>query len=264
MPGLSSTASRRAFLVELLRREGIRDERVLKVMGEIPRECFVLADLVDQAYDNSALPIEAGQTISQPSMVALMTAELRLEGPETVLEIGTGSGYQAAILSHLCQRVVSIERIPELSERAGEVLRRLGCQNVELVVGDGTLGVPNSGPYDGILVTAGAPDFPHTLFQQLREGGRLVIPVGEGFQMLQTIRKVDGQPRIENVCECRFVPLIGAEGYPDERDRQGLPKAPRSQMGPGPLSPGPPSPGPPSPGPTTPHRPGTRPTNSTE
>ncbi|MFN7803322.1 MAG: protein-L-isoaspartate O-methyltransferase, partial [Planctomycetaceae bacterium] len=117
MPGLSSTASQRALLIEQLRREGIRDERVLRVMGAVPRECFVLADLVDQAYDNSALPIEAGQTISQPYMVALMTAELRLEGGENVLEIGTGSGYQAAILSQLCRRVVSIERIPELSQR---------------------------------------------------------------------------------------------------------------------------------------------------
>jgi protein-L-isoaspartate(D-aspartate) O-methyltransferase len=221
MPGLSSTASQRALLIEQLRREGIRDERVLRVMGAVPRECFVLADLVEQAYDNSALPIEAGQTISQPYMVALMTAELQLEGGETVLEIGTGSGYQAAILSQLCRRVVSIERIPELSRRAGEVLRRLGCQNVELVVGDGTLGVPEKGPYDGIVVTAGAPEFPRTLFGQLREGGRLVIPVGEGFQVLQTIRKRHGQPQIDHVCECRFVPLIGVEGLPESRDRSG-------------------------------------------
>ena len=219
MPGLPSAASARTHLIDLLRREGIRDEAVLQVMGEVPREWFVPADLVDQAYDNSALPIEAGQTISQPYMVALMTSELRLTGTGTVLEIGTGSGYQAAILSRLCQRVVSIERIPELSRRAAEVLRRLGCQNVELVVGDGTLGVPECGPYDGIIVTAGAPEFPQTLFEQLREGGRLVIPVGEGCQVLQTIRKQHGQPQIDHVCECRFVPLIGAEGYPEERDR---------------------------------------------
>ncbi|MFN7802517.1 MAG: protein-L-isoaspartate O-methyltransferase family protein, partial [Planctomycetaceae bacterium] len=110
---------------------------------------------------------------------------------------------------------------PELSQRAGEVLRRLGCQNVELVVGDGTLGVPEKGPYDGIVVTAGAPEFPRTLFGQLREGGRLVIPVGEGFQVLQTIRKRHGQPQIDHVCECRFVPLIGVEGLPESRDRSG-------------------------------------------
>lgn len=219
MPGLPSSANQRAALVDLLRREGIQDERVLQVLEEVPREWFVPAHLVDRAYDNTALPIEAGQTISQPYMVALMTAELRLAGPETVLEIGTGSGYQAAILSRLCQRVVSIERLPELSRQAGEVLQRLDCQNVELVVGDGTLGVPERGPYDGIIVTAGAPEFPSTLFQQLREGGRLVIPVGEGFQVLQTIRKRHGQPQIDHVCECRFVPLIGAEGYPETRDR---------------------------------------------
>lgn len=227
MPGLPSAASARTHLIDLLRREGIRDEAVLQVMGEVPREWFVPADLADQAYDNSALPIEAGQTISQPYMVALMTSELRLTGTGTVLEIGTGSGYQAAILSRLCQRVVSIERIPELSRRAGEVLHRLGCRNVQLVEGDGTLGVPDRGPYDGIIVTAGAPEVPQTLFQQLREGGRLVIPVGAGFQVLQTIRKQHGQPQIDQVCECRFVPLIGAEGYPEERDRSGTSAAGR-------------------------------------
>jgi protein-L-isoaspartate(D-aspartate) O-methyltransferase len=233
MPGLPSAASARTRLLDLLRREGIQDESVLRVMGEVPREWFVPAGLVAQAYDNSALPIEAGQTISQPYMVALMTAELRLSGPETVLEIGTGSGYQAAILSRLCQRVVSIERIPELSRRAGEVLHRLGCQNVELMVGDGTLGVPERGTYDGILVTAGAPVFPHTLFQQLREGGRLVIPVGTGYQVLQTIRKRHGQPQIDPVCECRFVPLIGAEGYPEGRDQTGSSLAERPPGPPG-------------------------------
>jgi len=222
MPGLPSAASTRTQLIHLLRREGIQDEAVLRVMGDVPREWFVPAGLVGQAYDNSALPIEAGQTISQPYMVALMTSELRLTGTETVLEIGTGSGYQAAILSALCRNVVSIERIPELSRRAGDVLQRLGCPNVELVVGDGTLGVPERGPYDGIIVTAGAPEFPQTLFEQLREGGRLVIPVGKDFQVLQTIRKQHGQPQIDHVCECRFVPLIGAEGYPESRDRSGF------------------------------------------
>jgi len=225
--GLPSAANQRAHLVELLRREGISDERVLQVLASVPRERFVPPHLSGLAYDNSALPIEAGQTISQPYIVALMTAELRLTGSETVLEIGTGSGYQAAILSRLCQRVVSIERIPELSRQAAAVLQRLDCWNVELVVGDGTLGCPDRGPYDGIVVTAAAPDFPDALFAQLREGGRLVVPVGEGFQILQTIRRHHGQPRIENVCECRFVPLIGAEGYPDEtRPNPAVPRGP--------------------------------------
>ncbi|HBH54178.1 MAG TPA: protein-L-isoaspartate O-methyltransferase [Planctomycetaceae bacterium] len=238
-PGPSSAVQQRAHLVDLLRREGIQDERVLQVLGEIPRELFVSADFASQAYDNAALPIDEGQTISQPYMVALMTSELHLTGDGTVLEIGTGSGYQAAILSRLCRRVVSVERIPELSRQARKVLQSIGCRNVELVVGDGTLGCPARGPYDGIVVTAAAPDFPEALFSQLREGGRLVVPVGEGIQVLQTIRRHQGRPQVENVCECRFVPLIGAAGYPDDTVRF-TPSTPATQpavLPPAPITP---------------------------
>src|SRR5262249_26755658 len=146
----------------------------------VPRERFVPPEYQSSAWDDHALPIAARQTISQPYMVALMTQELRLTGRERVLEIGTGSGYQAAILSRLCREVVSIERIAELSDAARAVLESLGCSNVELLVGDGSLGCPSRAPYDGIIVTAGAPDIPAELYAQLTEEGRLVIPIGTG------------------------------------------------------------------------------------
>jgi protein-L-isoaspartate(D-aspartate) O-methyltransferase len=205
----------RRRLIEELAKRGITDRRVLEAMAETPREQFVLEEYQRRAYEDRALPIDAGQTISQPYMVALMTEELRLSGEESVLEIGTGSGYQAAILARLCRRVVTVERIAELSARARTALEALGICAVECHVGDGSLGWPADAPYDGILVTAGAPEMPPELYAQLRLGGRLVIPIGTGYpQMLRTIIRRDNGPLVIDVCECSFVPLIGAEGWP--------------------------------------------------
>lgn len=202
-------------LINQLRERGIRDDRVLAAMEAVPREQFVPAEYRDAACDDHALPIAAGQTISQPYMVALMTEALALSGDESVLEIGTGSGYQAAILSRLCRRLVSVERIDELSHAARSLLDALGCMNVELVVGDGSLGWWPSAPYQGIIVTAGAPEIPQALYDQLAEGGRLVIPIGTGRpQVLQIVTKGPDGPLIVDSCECSFVPLIGAAGWP--------------------------------------------------
>jgi protein-L-isoaspartate(D-aspartate) O-methyltransferase len=200
-----------------LRERGIRDERVLAAMEAIPRERFVSAEHRAAAFDDHALPIAAGQTISQPYMVALMTELLGLSGDESVLEIGTGSGYQAAILSRLCRRLVSVERIDALSQAAGRVLEDLRCENIELCVGDGSLGWPPGAPYDGIIVTAGAPDVPRPLYDQLAEGGRLVIPIGMGRpQVLKIVTRDPEGPLAVDSCECSFVPLIGAAGWPQD------------------------------------------------
>ncbi len=208
-------------LQEQLRRQlearGIHDGRVLSVIGRTHRELFVPEYLREQAYLDDALPIAAGQTISQPYIVALMTQELGLTGDERVLEIGTGSGYQAAILSQLCREVVTVERIGLLSEQAREVLDRLGYRNIEFYVGDGTLGWPARAPYDGIIVTAAAPRIPDPLYEQLAEGGRMVIPVGdEAAQTLLVVERHDPEPLIRESCGCRFVKLIGAAGWPDD------------------------------------------------
>lgn len=214
-----SAASNRQRLVELLAERGIVDRRVLQAMADVPRERFVPDDYRDQACDDRALPIDAGQTISQPYMVALMTQELRLAGSERVLEIGTGSGYQAAVLAKLCRQVVTVERIAELSEAAQEVLGSLGFRNIEFHVGDGSCGWEAGAPYDGIIVTAGAPELPQALYEQLRPGGRLVIPIGTGSpQVLQTIIKHKEGPQVTDVCECSFVPLIGEAGWPVEEE----------------------------------------------
>lgn len=208
-------------LIGQLRQHGIRDERVLAVMDEVPRDRFVPEALQEVAFDDHALPIGAGQTISQPYMVALMTQELALTGTETVLEIGTGSGYQAAILARLCRRVVTIERIPELSDAAQRVLAQLGVTNVEFRIGDGTLGCPEYAPYDGIIVTAGAPKIPPLLFEQLADGGRLVIPIGtDRPQILQCVIRHGDRARIVDGCPCSFVPLIGADAWPEDAARE--------------------------------------------
>lgn len=205
-------------LIQQLAGHGITDARVLQAIGQVPRERFVLAEHLDRAWDDRALPIDAGQTISQPYMVAVMSQALQLAGDETVLEIGTGSGYQAAILAGLCRRVVTIERIPELSEQAQRVLTELRVDNVEFHIADGSLGWPAEAPYEGIIVTAGAPAMPEELYRQLKTCGRLVIPIGtEHPQMLQTIVKQDSGPQIADVCACSFVPLIGAEAWPERR-----------------------------------------------
>lgn len=197
-----------------LEAQGISDRRVLEAIERTHREKFVPEDLRECAYANNALPIGAGQTISQPYMVAIMTQELRLTGTEKVLEIGTGSGYQAAILAQLCKRVVTIERFAELSLAAQQVLAELGYENIEFRTGDGTLGCPEEAPFDGIIVTAAAPEIPRPLYDQLKEQGRLVIPVGDEYmQTLQVVIRAHPEPVIRDVCDCRFVKLIGEAGW---------------------------------------------------
>jgi len=197
-----------------IRRRGTFSERVLSVMEEVPRERFVPERSVAQAYDDHALPIEHDQTISQPFIVATMTDMLNPSDEETILEVGTGSGYQTAILARLSKFVYSIECIPELAEQAKETLLSLGISNVEIIVGDGTLGLPENAPYDGILVAAGAPDVPNSLKNQIAIGGRLVIPVGGKYsqELVLIARKEDGFNRKDGL-PCRFVLLKGKEGW---------------------------------------------------
>ncbi|MBW2058174.1 MAG: protein-L-isoaspartate(D-aspartate) O-methyltransferase [Deltaproteobacteria bacterium] len=193
---------------------GIRDSRVISAMREIPRHLFVEEALQGQAYNDYPLPIGHGQTISQPYMVALMTEALELKGNEKVLEIGTGSGYQTAILAKLAEKVYSIERISELATRARKILDQLNCYNVEIRIFDGTYGWKEKSPFDGIIVTAGAPDIPQPLLDQLAPGGRLVIPVGEtGLQDLFQITRKDREIIRKNLGGCRFVRLIGRYGW---------------------------------------------------
>ncbi len=187
---------------------------MLDAIEETRRDLFVPDSLQYAAYEDDALPIDEGQTISQPYIVALMTQELRLDGDETVLEIGTGSGYQAAVLARSCRRIVTIERIESLSERARRVLSELGVTNVEFLVGDGTLGNPERGPYDRVIVTASAPAVPEPLYEQLKPGGLIVAPVGdESSQELVVLEKTPTGPRLTPLCGCRFVKLIGEAGW---------------------------------------------------
>ena len=191
---------------------GIRSPSVLEVMGRVPRERFVPEGVRHLAYADRALPIACEQTISQPYIVALMTEALHLKGGERVLEIGTGSGYQTAVLAELAGDVISIERHEPLSQEAARVLAELGYKNVQLIVGDGTLGWPEGAPYDRILVAAAAAHVPPALEEQLAEGGTLVIPVGPAQQQtLEAYRKVGGRLVAEPLSGCRFVPLVGAE-----------------------------------------------------
>ncbi len=193
---------------------GILDPRVLDAMRSVERHLFVPKEYLDEAYNDHPLPIGHGQTISQPYIVALMTEALELKGDEKVLEIGTGSGYQTAILAQLAKEVYSIERIPELYEKAREKLNQLGYKNIKLKLFDGTLGWDEYQPYDAILVTAGAPSVPQPLLDQLKEGGRLVIPVGERHEqeLIKIIKQKDTQIR-ESLGGCRFVDLIGVHGW---------------------------------------------------
>jgi protein-L-isoaspartate(D-aspartate) O-methyltransferase len=201
------------MLDEQLRKRGITSRRVLDAMGGLPRERFMPEYLRELAYADQATAIDCGQTISQPYIVALMTQALELSGAEHVLEIGTGSGYQTAILAELGHDVVTIERHPELSQQAAGVIGELGYSNVRFVVDDGSLGFPEFAPYDRIIATAAASHIPSVLFEQLGDGGILVIPVGEcDSQMLQAVRKLSGQPHVENLSPCRFVPFVGAQG----------------------------------------------------
>ena len=209
-------AAERARMVrEDLAGRGVRDARVLSAMGRVPRERFVPAAHRDSAYADYPLAIGCGQTISQPYIVALMTELLRLRGGERVLEVGTGSGYQAAVLAELAAEVFTVERHAELSAAAGRLLGELGYANVHLRLGDGTLGWPEEAPFAAILVTAAAPAVPASLKRQLADGGRLVLPVGSGFgQQLLAVRREGGEFTETPGIPCIFVPLVGKEGYP--------------------------------------------------
>jgi protein-L-isoaspartate(D-aspartate) O-methyltransferase len=193
---------------------GIKDKRVLEAMKKVPRHLFVEEALGERAYDDHPLPIGEGQTISQPYMVGAMTEALELKKKDKVLEIGTGSGYQTAILAELAEQVFSIERIEKLSKMAAKTLEKLGYKNVVLRIGDGTIGWQDQAPFDGILVTAGAPEVPRYLFQQLNEGGRMVVPIGGiHTQELAVVKKKDGKPVKIITFGCVFVPLIGKDGW---------------------------------------------------
>jgi protein-L-isoaspartate(D-aspartate) O-methyltransferase len=202
------------MLTQQLIKRGIRDARVLQAMRDVPRHHFVPAQQRSMAYEDMPLAIGHAQTISQPLMVGMMTEALRLQGHERVLEIGTGSGYQAAILSRLASVVFSIERIAELAVQARITLAMRGIMNVHILVGDGSMGLPEHGPYDAIVVTAAAPKIPPALVEQLAPGGRLVIPVGDRHeQTLMRVTASDSGPKIEALGGCRFVPLIGQQGW---------------------------------------------------
>lgn len=224
-PSAAEFAAQRAEMVEWqLRRRGIRDERVLEAMATVPRESFVPERYRRRAYADSALPIGNGQTISQPWIVAAICEALALQGPERVLEIGTGSGYSAAVLAMLADEVITVERVEELAMDARRLLAQIGVSKVEVVVGDGSVGLPDRAPYEAIAVHATAPSPPRTLIGQLAPGGRLVIPIAtDRADMLTVFRRVegDGDPTAPRELEqraigpCRFVPLIGSEGYPE-------------------------------------------------
>jgi len=210
-------AAARAALIEHLRYE-IKDEKVLSAMGRVPRELFVSSAHQQAAYEDRPLPIDLGQTISQPLIVAMMTEALELSGKERVLEIGTGSGYQAAILAELAHRVVTVERHELLVKKAKEVLDKLGYTNIEVHLAERKLGWCQGAPYDAIIVTAGAPKVPQELLDQLAPGGRLVIPVGSRYeQNLIKVVKRNDEIATQSLGPCRWVPLIGEEAWSEEQ-----------------------------------------------
>ncbi len=206
--------ARKRMVDKQLRARGLSDERVLRVMGEIPREQFVPSDSASQAYDDRALPIDCGQTISQPYIVGLMTSMLTLRDDHRVLEVGTGTGYQTAILSRLAGRVFTTERIGELLESARKRLSALGVENVEFLETDGSEGWAERAPFDRIIVTAAAPEVPDALVAQLCEGGRMVLPVGPvGNQVLTLVERRSGRVVERPGIGVRFVKLLGSQGY---------------------------------------------------
>ncbi|HEY3284883.1 MAG TPA: protein-L-isoaspartate(D-aspartate) O-methyltransferase [Armatimonadota bacterium] len=216
MAPLDLDAERAAMVEWQLRRRGIRDSRVLGAMLRVPRHLFVPSESRAQAYQDHPQSLPAGQTISQPYMVARMTELLSLKGDERVLEIGTGSGYQTAVLAVLSGQVYSLERHAVLADQARATLTELGYANVTVEVRDGSQGLPEEAPFDAILVTAGAPAAPQALVSQLAEGGRLVVPVGPAErQELTVVTRKDDQVLCERLDACVFVPLVGAEGWPE-------------------------------------------------
>jgi protein-L-isoaspartate(D-aspartate) O-methyltransferase len=204
-----------AWIDEQLLARGVADARVLDAMRRVPRDAFVPEQARSEAYADRALPIGGGQTISQPYMVAVMTEALRLTGSERVLEVGTGSGYQAAVLAELAREVITVERLPDLADAARARLAALGYANVHVIVGDGSIGSPPHAPFAGILVAAGAPHLPEALKRQLSfDGGRLVIPIGPAEQQRLTVVTRDGDRFTESTgVGCVFVPLLGDEGW---------------------------------------------------
>jgi len=208
------TVLRRRMVEEQIRRRGIHDERVLSVMEEVPRHLFIPKELRHLAYADEPLPIGEGQTISQPYIVAEMTAALRLSGTERVLEIGTGSGYQSAILARLCRELVTIERLPSLSAAAQRLLATMEIGKVTFIVGDGSLGSPVHAPFDRILSAAASPSVPAPWVSQLSEGGIIVLPVGDRYQQeLTRVTLRFGRTGTEVLGGCRFVPLVGMYGF---------------------------------------------------
>lgn len=207
--------ARERMVRQQVERRGIRDRRVLDALLSVPREEFVGAEALCAAYEDHPLSIGSGQTISQPFTVAFQCEALQLVGSERVLEIGTGSGYCAAVLSRLAKEIVSVERLPELATSACETLRRLGYDNVHVVASDGTMGLPGQGLFDGILVTAGGRSLPAPLLEQLAPGGRIVIPLGQTLsgQSMFRYTKLDGELRSEELGSFSFVPLIGRYGW---------------------------------------------------
>jgi protein-L-isoaspartate(D-aspartate) O-methyltransferase len=209
-----SSEARARMVERQLAARGVRDERVLRAFAELAREEFVPLDLAESAYDDRALPLGHGQTISQPYVVALMLEALKLAPGDRALEVGTGSGYAAALLARLCAEVYTLERVPELAEAARARLARLGCANVQVRTGDGTLGWPEAAPFDAILVSAGGPRVPAPLFAQLRPGGRLVMPLGpeRGEQELIRVVRTGAEAfEREDLGAVQFVPLIGRD-----------------------------------------------------
>lgn len=214
IPDEALIAARERMIRDQLIGRGIHDKRVIQAFRHVPREAFVDASVRQRAYADEPLPIGQGQTISQPYMVALMVHCLELRGTERVLEVGTGSGYEAAVLSQLAQEVATIERIPALAEVAQGRLERVGCVNVTVITGDGSLGWIEDAPYDGIIVAAGAPNVPEPLIAQLAEGGRIIIPVGDrATQSLVVGIKEGGELHTKEVINCVFVPLIGQAAW---------------------------------------------------
>lgn len=206
-------------LVKELRREGIQSDSVLEAIATVPRERFVPEYQKPFAYENRALPIDCGQTISQPYIVALMTEALELQGDESVLEIGTGSGYQTAVLSRLARHVTTIERQEELSHQAKERLAELGMENITFYIGDGTEQLDTAEQFDAIIVTAASPELPEPLRKQLKDPGRIIIPTGgESIQSLKRYRLMNGRWQTDSLCDCRFVKLIGKNAWKASED----------------------------------------------
>lgn len=204
---------RKKMVREQLQSRGIKERKVLDAFYKIERHKFVPRDLAGSAYGDYPLAIGEGQTISQPYIVALMTEALELTGAEKVLEIGTGSGYQTAILAQLCRKIYSIERIPLFAQRAKELFDSLGYSNIEITAGDGTLGWPGEAPFDRVIITAATSRIPEPLVEQLKEGGRIIMPLGDSFSQALTLGvKEASQLNLRKICDCVFVPLVGKYG----------------------------------------------------